>query len=75
MSEPKEITEVINALERAAKSPRELARERVAQFRLDREKGERPLPVVNLTTGSGAPLLDRDAVLGHRHHDARLGKR
>lgn len=75
MSEPKEITAALEGIERASKSPRELAQERIAQFRLDREKGERPLPTTNIHDDKGAPLLNRDRVLGHQHHDARLGKR
>lgn len=63
MSEPTEITETLKRIERASSPTRQLARERVAQFRLDREKGEKPLPVVNRTTGSGAPLLDVDEVV------------
>lgn len=63
MSEPKHITDTLNAIAAASNENRALARERVAKFRLDREKGEKPLPVVNLTTGSGAPLLRVDDVL------------
>lgn len=63
MSEPLEITTALEQIEHASNPNRQLARERIARFRLDKDKGEKPLPTVNLTTGSGAPLLDRDAVL------------
>ena len=63
MNEPKAITEALNAIEAAERDPshpRAIARQRVKQWKSDAER-ER-LPVVNLTD-SGAPLLDRDAVL------------
>lgn len=63
----------LEAAEREPSHPRSLARETVAKWRSDAERGE--LPIVNLTTGSGAPLLDRDAVLSHAHHDQRLGRK
>lgn len=63
MSEPAEITETLKRIAHASAPTRQLARERVVEFKLEREKGEQPLPVVNVTTGSGAPLLDVDEVL------------
>lgn len=63
MSQPPEITEALEVLDRELTTPREIARERVAKFQLDREKGEKPLGVANTTTGSGAPLLKVDDVL------------
>lgn len=62
MNEPPEITAALQQIEQASNPNRQLARERIAQFKLDREKGEKPLPVVNIVD-TGAPLLDRDAVL------------
>lgn len=50
------------------------AREQVAEFRLDREKGEKPLGLATRTSGSGAPLLDVNAVL-KRTLPGSLGKR
>lgn len=44
--------------------PRDLARQAVAEFKLDREKDEKkPLPVATDHDIHGAPLLDRDAVV------------
>lgn len=43
--------------------PRDLARQAVAEFKLDRERGEKPLPVATDHDIHGAPLLDRDAVV------------
>lgn len=63
MKESPEITEALKRIAHASTPARQLARERVAGFKLEREKGEQPLPVVNVTTGSGAPLLDVDGVL------------
>ena len=57
-----EVDAVLARIEHATKSPRELARERIAAFRLDRDKGDKPLPVVNLTD-AGAPLLSVDATV------------
>lgn len=63
MKEPQEITDTLNAIAAASNENRQLARERVAKFRLDREKGEKPLPTTNVHDDKGAPVLDRDAVL------------
>lgn len=63
MSEPREVAEALEVLDRALTPAPELARERVAKFLLDREKGERPLPTTNIHDDKGAPVLDRDAVL------------
>lgn len=41
--------------------PRNLARAAVEKWKSNAERGG--LPTVNTTTGSGAPLLDRDKVL------------
>lgn len=41
--------------------PRDLARQRVREWKSNAER--EGLPIVNTTTGSGAPLLDRDEVL------------
>lgn len=75
MSEPLEITTALEQIEHASSPNRQLARERIARFRLDKDKGEKPLPVSNATTGSGAPLLDVARTLSHEHHDRRLGKK
>lgn len=74
MSEPKHITDTLNAIATASNGIRQLARGRIARFRLDRDKGEKPLPVVNVTTGSGAPVLDRDAVLRRSYPNHAKGK-
>lgn len=42
---------------------RDLARQRIAEFKLDREKGMIPLPVTNIHDTQGAPTLDVNAVL------------
>ena len=47
MSQPLEITEALEVLDRALTPPREIAAERVREFKLDREKGEKPLGVAN----------------------------
>ena len=73
MSEPKAITDTLNAIAAASNENRQLARQRIAQFRLDREKGEKPLPVANRTTGSGAPLLNVNQTL-ERSLPGSLGK-
>lgn len=41
--------------------PRDIARQRIAKWKSNAEREK--LPTVNVTTGSGAPLLDRDKVL------------
>lgn len=43
------------------------------EWRSDAEREQ--LPVVNRTTGSGAPLLKPDEVLSYDDHDQRLGRR
>lgn len=58
-----DIDATLQRIERASSPNRELARERIEQFRLDREKGEKPLPTTNVHDDKGAPVLDRDAVL------------
>ena len=74
---PKAVNDTLAQLEAAERDPnhpRTLARQAVAKWRSDAERGH--LPIVNLTTGSGAPLLDRDAVLrasypNHAYRKAR----
>jgi hypothetical protein len=63
----------MEAAERDPNHPRSLARQAVKRWRSDAEK--QGLPVANTTTGSGAPLLDVDAVLHHADHTARLGRK
>lgn len=63
MTTPNDIDAALEVLGHELTTPREIARERVAKFMLDREKGEKPLGVANTTTGSGAPLLRVDDVL------------
>lgn len=63
MTTPNDIDAALEVLDRALTPAPELARERVAKFMLDREKGERPLPTTNVHDDKGAPVLDRDAVL------------
>lgn len=75
MSEPKAITNVINAIEAAERGPdhpRSIARQAVAQWRSDAAKGQ--LPTTNIVD-TGAPLLRPDDVLGHEHHNKRLGRK
>lgn len=40
----------------------DIARQRIAEFRLDRERGEKPLPVATDHDIHGAPLLDAMAI-------------
>lgn len=64
MSEPKEITAALDSIARASTPARELAKEAVRRHREWKSNAEKEgLPLVNTTTNSGAPLLDRDAVL------------
>lgn len=75
MSEPKAITDVINAIEAAERGPdhpRSIARQAVAQWRSDAQRNQ--LPVTNQHDDKGAPVLDVSATLGYSHHNARLGK-
>lgn len=63
MNEPKIITDTLAQLEAAERDPqhpRTLARQAVAKWRSDAER--EALPVTNIID-TGAPLLDRDAVL------------
>lgn len=75
MSEPKHITDTLNAIATASNDNRQLVRERIARFRLDRDKGEKPLPVSNQHDDKCASVLDVSATLGHDHHDRRLGRK
>lgn len=51
---------------------RDLARQAVAEWRSDAQRGQ--LPVTNIID-SGAPLLRPDDVLRHDDHDKRLGRK
>lgn len=51
---------------------RDIARQRVAEWRSNAET--QGLPRVNIID-TGAPLLDRDKVLSHDHHQRRLGRK
>lgn len=67
---PTDITRALREVETAElpdDHPRRLAREAIARWKSDAE--QRQLPTTNLTTGSGAPLLDRDAVLRKSYPD------
>ena len=59
MSTDPEVAEALERLDRALEHPRILAAKAVAEFR-GRELSQ---PWINTTTGSGAPLLNRDAVV------------
>lgn len=63
MTKSSDVDAALEVLDRALTPAPELARERVAKFKLDREKGEKVLPVTNIHDDKGAPVLDRDAVL------------
>lgn len=54
-----DVNEALERLDRALTHPRILAAKAVAEFR-GRELSQ---PWINTTTGSGAPLLNRDAVV------------
>lgn len=43
--------------------PLDYARRKVKEFQLDREKGEKPLPVSNVHDDKGAKVLDVDRVV------------
>lgn len=58
-TEDAEVTAALQRLDRALEHPRVLAAKAVAEFRGQVQAG----PWINRTTGSGAPLLNRDAVL------------
>ena len=66
MSTDPEVAEALERLDRALEHPRILAAKAVAEFR-GRELSQ---PWINTTTGSGAPLLNRDATLAasEPHH-------
>lgn len=59
MTPDPEVAEALERLDRALTHPRILAAKAVAEFR-GRELSQ---PWINTTTGSGAPLLNRDAVI------------
>lgn len=59
MNPDPEVAEALERLDRALEHPRILAAKAVAEFR-GRELSQ---PWINTTTGSGAPLLNRDAVV------------
>jgi hypothetical protein len=63
----------LRAVDNQRMHPKDIARQAVKRWRSDAEK--QGLPVANTTTGSGAPLLDVDAVLHHADHTARLGRK
>lgn len=76
MSESKAITDALNAIEAAERSPdhpRSIARQAVAEWRSDASRLK--LPVSNTHDDKGAPVLDVAATLAHDHHDARLGRK
>lgn len=50
--------------------PRDIARQRVAKWKSNAEREQ--LPIVNVTTGSGAPLLDKDRVVGGSYPTCRI---
>lgn len=51
----------LRVVDNEVEHPLDYARRKVKEWRSNAEK--EGLPLVNTTTGSGAPLLDRDAVL------------
>ena len=76
MNEPKIIADTLAQLEAAERSPdhpRTIARQAVAKWRSDADR--EVLPVSNQHDTRGAKVLDVTAALGHKHHDARLGKK
>ena len=71
----KVINETLAQLEAAERDPdhaRSIARQAVAEWRSDAAKGQ--LPTTNIID-TGAPLLRPDEVLGHEHHNKRLGRK
>lgn len=67
MTTPNDIDAALEVLDRALTPAPELARERVAKFKLDREKGEKPLPTTNVHDDKGAPVLKVDEVLSRSY--------
>ena len=71
MNPDPEVAEALERLDRALEHPRILAAKAVAEFR-GRELSQ---PWINRHDDKGAPTLNPDAVLGHDHHDRRLGRK
>lgn len=62
----------LRAVDNKSPHARDLARQAVAQWRSDAQREQ--LPTTNIID-SGAPLLRPDDVLGHEHHNKRLGRK
>lgn len=58
----------LRVIDNEVEHPLDYARRKVKEFQLDREKGEKPLPVSN-PTDSGAPPLRVDDVLRRSEPD------
>ena len=57
----------LRAVDNEVEHPLDYARRKVKEWRSDAER--EGLPTTNLTTGSGAPLLNRDEVLRRSYPD------